>query len=168
MEGLLNYMKNFIHTLHPNRGIPGVSLCPLPFSSLFLFPQDDREHGFLKGPLPFLLKTPFDSLDPRAHDQNVQLLWNVLKNGGGRSSWPVCQIVAHLPMVVIGRYSQMTASLAVRMNRLGNSQVFFASDELGSFLCPILCCMFFPSPPIGLGASGSLAKCLFWDAFLSS
>lgn len=74
MEGLLNYMKNFIHTLHPNRGIPGVSLCPLPFSPLFLFPQDDREHGFLKGPLPFLLKTPFDSLDPRAHDQNVQLL----------------------------------------------------------------------------------------------
>lgn len=55
----------------------------------------------------------------------------------------VCWVVGHLSMVILtGKQSKMIASLGLRVNRLGNSQVFFChGDELGSFLCPLLGCI---------------------------
>lgn len=79
----LNYTVNFLQTpLTPTEGFWVCTSAPrsLPFASLFLCPLDNQEHELLKGPLPFLLKTPFDILYPRAHDQNPKLLKIILKH----------------------------------------------------------------------------------------
>lgn len=138
------YVEFSPYALRPNRGIPGVPLCPrsLPFASLFLFsPGWLRTENCPRDHFPFSSKLLLIFLIPESLTRTHSAL-KYFERLRRQTLLTVSHIAAHLSMgIFTGKHCRVSASSGWGWTGWEMPKHFCHGDELGSFLCPILGCI---------------------------